>query len=63
MLRLNGLVDSALENLRHSLGQKVLMLDVNDEAVAAGTTRHCISCFKDRSQSPCRGRIGFSSAS
>jgi len=56
--QLNDLVESALENMRHSLGQKVLMLDTNDEMVAAGTTRNCISCFKDRSQSPGRGTIG-----
>ncbi|OLP85370.1 hypothetical protein AK812_SmicGene33621 [Symbiodinium microadriaticum] len=56
--QLNDLVESALENMRHSLGQKVLMLDTNDEMVAAGTTKHCISCFKDRSQSPGRGTIG-----
>ena len=62
MMRLHGLVDAALENLRHSLGQKVLMLDASDEAVAAGTTKHCLSCFKDRSQSPVRGRIGLSPA-
>ena len=62
MVRLNDLVESALENMRHSLGQKVLMLDTNDEMVAAGTTKHCISCFKDRSQSPGRGTIGTSRA-
>ena len=46
-----------MENLRHSLGQKVLMLNPED-GLAAGTTKHCISCFKDRSQSPVRGSIG-----
>ena len=55
--RLQDLADSAMENLRHSLGQKVLMLNP-EEGAAAGTTRHCISCFKDRSQSPVRGSIG-----
>jgi len=55
--QLQDLADSAMENLRHSLGQKVLMLNPEDGA-AAGTTRHCISCFNDRSQSPVRGSIG-----
>ena len=55
-LRLNGLVDGALDNLRHSLGQRVLMLNP-EQREAAGTT-NCISCFKDRSQSPIRGEIG-----
>ena len=54
--RLQDLADSAMENLRHSLGQKVLMLNPEDGA-AAGTTRHCISCFNDRSQSPVRGPL------
>ncbi len=57
MPRLQDLADSAMENLRHSLGQKVLMLNP-EEGAAAGTTRHCISCFNDRSQSPVRGSIG-----
>ena len=55
--RLNDLVEGALENLRYSLGQKVLMLNP-EEGVAAGTSKHCISCFKDRSQSPVRGSVG-----
>ena len=55
--RLQDLAESAMENLRHSLGQKVLMLNP-EEGLASGTTKHCISCFKDRSQSPVRGSIG-----
>ncbi|CAK9034117.1 unnamed protein product [Durusdinium trenchii] len=55
--QLNDLVEGALENLRYSLGQKVLMLNP-EEGVAAGTSKHCISCFKDRSQSPVRGSVG-----
>eukprot|EP00913_Durusdinium_trenchii_P026074 g24461.t1 len=54
--QLNDLVEGALENLRYSLGQKVLMLNP-EEGVAAGTSKHCISCFKDRSQSPVRGTL------
>lgn len=55
--QLQDLAESAMENLRHSLGQKVLMLNP-EEGLASGTTKHCISCFKDRSQSPVRGSIG-----
>ena len=55
--RLNDLAEGAMENLRYSLGQKVLMLSP-EEGVAAGTSKHCISCFKDRSQSPVPGSAG-----
>lgn len=55
--QLQDLAESAMENLRHSLGKKVLMLNP-EEGLASGTTKHCISCFKDRSQSPVRGSIG-----
>eukprot|EP00440_Ansanella_granifera_P070055 gb/GFBE01076003.1/.p1 GENE.gb/GFBE01076003.1/~~gb/GFBE01076003.1/.p1 ORF type:complete len:387 (+),score=75.67 gb/GFBE01076003.1/:1-1161(+) len=47
------LMDGAMENLRQSLNQKVLMLDPADADEAAGT-RYCISCSRNRSQSPKR---------
>ena len=56
-LRLNELVERGLDSLRESLGQRVLMLNP-EQGEAAGTTRHCLSCFKDRSQSPVRGTVG-----